>query len=242
MVRPRLPYSLRRANGWSTPRPSVATMIICICVELEDLMNGIVGNAALLIIDMQHDFLDEDAPVRCPDGWSIVPGLQQLASAARQAGVPVIFTQEVHRASKIDFGRELDGAESLHCLEGTRGVQIVPELTPQGGDTLVRKPRYSAFLHTDLAHVLNGLGVRAGDTLIITGVATNVCVHYTAADAHQLDYRIRVVTDCVAGTDAAANAAALQAIAYLQAYSLTDSAQVLAEFGAYTAPVAEAYA
>jgi nicotinamidase-related amidase len=199
-------------------------------------MNQIVGTAVLLIIDMQHDFLDADAPVLCADGWQIVPGIQQLATAARQAGVPIIYTQEVHRATRIDFGRELDGAEGLHCVDGSRGVRIVDELAPQAGDSLVRKPRYSAFIGTDLPYVLNGVGVRPGDTLIITGVATDVCVHYTAADAHQHDYRVRVVADCVAGTSPEAHAAALQAIEYLQADSLTDRERMLAALATYDVP------
>lgn len=189
--------------------------------------NLIVGNAALLIIDMQHDFLDDDAPVFCSGGRQIIPAIQRLAAAARQANVPVIYTQEVHRPMKIDFGRELDGSEGLHCVDGSRGVQIVPELGPQANDLLIRKPRYSAFLGTDLPYVLNGVGVRPGDTLIITGVATDVCVHYTCADAHQLDYRIRVPVDCVAGTGSEAHAASLRAIEYLQAYSLTNLEELL---------------
>lgn len=194
----------------------------------------IVGNAALLIIDMQHDFLEADAPVWCPTGRQIIPALQRLATAARQAGLPVIYTQEVHRPSKIDFGRELDGEEGLHCVDGTHGVQIVAELAPSLGDVLVRKPRYSAFLGTDLPYVLNGVGVYPGDTLIITGVATDVCIHYTCADAHQHDYRMRVPVDCVAGTGAEAHAASLRAIKYLQANSLTNLEEVLAALAAYS--------
>ena len=165
-------------------------------------MKPFVGNIVLLIIDMQHDFLDTGAAVPCAEGQHIIPNIQQLATAARQAGVPVIYTQEVHRPSRIDFGRELDGVEGLHCVDGSRGVEIVAELTPHPSDTVLPQARYSAFLGTELRFVLNGLGVYPGDTLILTGVATNVCVHYTAADAHQLDYRVRVVTDCVAGTSA----------------------------------------
>ena len=196
----------------------------------------IVGMAALLIIDMQHDFLDPDGAVPCVGGWQIVPGIQQLATAARQAGVPVIYTQEMHRPTRIDFGRELDGTEGLHCVEGTHGVQIVRELMPQEGDTLVRKRRYSAFLGTDLPYILNGFGVHPGDTMIITGVATDVCVHYTAADAHQNDYRVRVVTDCVAGTSLEAHTAALAAINYLQADSLVGRGAMLEAFANYPRP------
>jgi len=196
----------------------------------------IVGMAALLIIDMQHDFLDPDGAVPCVGGWQIVPGIQQLATAARQAGVPVIYTQEMHRPTRIDFGRELDGTEGLHCVEGTHGVQIVRELMPQEGDTLVRKRRYSAFLGTDLPYILNGFGVHPGDTMIITGVATDVCVHYTAADAHQYDYRVRVVTDCVAGTSLEAHTAALAAINYLQADSLVGRGAMLEALANYPRP------
>src|SRR5262245_18946838 len=107
-------------------------------------MTTLVGSAALLIIDMQHDFLDAAGAVPCVNGRQIIPSIQQLARAARHAGVPVIYTQEIHRSSRIDFGRELDGTEGLHCVEESHGVQIVPELTLQAGDTLVRKRRYSA--------------------------------------------------------------------------------------------------
>jgi nicotinamidase-related amidase len=192
--------------------------------------NLIVGNAALLIVDMQHDFLDDGAPIYCADGRHIIPAIQRLANAARQANVPVIFTQEVHRPSQIDFGRELDGSEGIHCVVDTPGVEIVPELAPLPGDHLVRKPRYSAFLGTDLPFVLNGIGVRPGDTLIVAGVVTDVCIHYTCADAHQYDYRVRVPIDCVAGTSQAAHEAALTAIEYLQAHCLTRSDDVLAAF------------
>ncbi len=197
--------------------------------------NLIVGNAALLIIDMQHDFLDVNAPVFCPNGRYMIPALNRLAVAARKAGVPVIYTQEMHRPIKVDFGRELDGAEGVHCVDGTHGVQIVPEMTPNEGDYLISKPRYSAFIGTNLPYVLESAGVRPGDTLIITGVATNVCIHYTSADAHQYDYRVRVPIDCVAGTSPEAHAASLKAIKYLQVNSLTTLEGMLAALSIYGA-------
>jgi len=147
----------------------------------------------------------------------MVPRINRLTDAGRKAGIPVIFTQEFHRKEKIDFGRELDGAESYHCMEGTEGVEIVKELKIEQGDYVIKKPRYSAFLKTDLELLLNGLEVMPGDTLIIVGDATNVCVHYTSAEAHQLDYRIRVVEECCAGTSLEEHEASLTAIEYLQA-------------------------
>ena len=176
----------------------------------------IKGKAALLVIDMQYDFLDKDAPVHCIGGMAMVPKVRKLIDSCKAAGIPVIFTQEVHRPSGIDMGRELDGNEPDHCLIGSRGVQIHDDLTPAADDYLVPKARYDAFLGTDLPFLLNGLGVNAGDTVIVCGVASDVCVHYTSAGAHQRDYHIKVVEDCCAGASLEAHEAAMQQVDYLQ--------------------------
>jgi len=181
------------------------------------MVEMIEGKAAILVIDVQYDFINEDGAIPCVGGRDMVPRINRLTDAGRKAGIPVIFTQEFHRKEKIDFGRELDGAESYHCMEGTEGVEIVKELKIEQGDYVIKKPRYSAFLKTDLELLLNGLEVMPGDTLIIVGDATNVCVHYTSAEAHQLDYRIRVVEECCAGTSLEEHEASLTAIEYLQA-------------------------
>lgn len=181
------------------------------------MVEMIEGKAAILVIDVQYDFIKEDGAIPCVGGRDMVPRINRLTDAGRKAGIPVIFTQEFHRKEEMDFGRELDGAESYHCMEGSEGVEIVKELKIEQGDYVIKKPRYSAFLKTDLELLLNGLGVMPGDTLIIVGVATNVCVHYTSAEAHQLDYRIRVVEECCAGTSLEEHEASLTAIEYLQA-------------------------
>ena len=85
------------------------------------------------------------------------------------------------------------------------------------------KRRYSAFFGTDLEIQLRGLHV---DTLVLVGGLTDVCIHYTAADAHQWDYHIRVVTDAVAGSDPEAHTASLRAIRYLQRDALVTAADV----------------
>ncbi len=193
----------------------------------------IKGNAALLVIDMQYDFLDKDAPVHCIGGMEMVPKVRQLIDSCKKVGIPVIFTQEVHRPSGIDMGRELDGNEPDHCLIGSRGVRIHQDLTPAEDDYLVPKARYDAFLGTDLPFLLNGLGVNAGDTLIICGVATNVCVHYTSAGAHQRDYHIKVVGDCCAGASLAAHEAALEQVDYLQHGARITLNEALSAISAY---------
>ena len=171
-----------------------------------------MGTPAVAVIDMQNDFLAPGAPIECADGRTIVEPIGKLLSTARHCKVPVIFTQELHRAEMVDFGRELDYEEPVHCLEGSEGADYVAALRPQQGDFTIAKRRYSAFFATDLDILLRGLGV---DTLILTGVATDVCVRATAQDAHQHDYRVVVVPECVAGTNPQRHAAALDNIAYV---------------------------
>lgn len=167
---------------------------------------------AVLVIDMQYDFLSDDAPIKCAGGMTIVPSIQKLLTVSRKKGVPVIYTQEAHRVEKVDFGLELQGDEPEHCLEGSKGFQIIPELAMQKGDFLIVKRRYSAFFATDLDILLRGLGVQL---LVLTGVATDVCVRATAQDAQQLNYRVVVPTECVVGTNEARHEAALENIRYL---------------------------
>jgi biuret amidohydrolase len=183
-------------------------------------MELISGRPALLVIDMQHDFLDEGVPLEAAGGRDIIPAVASTMAAARQAEVPVIFTQEAHRLGRVDSGREADpgmgkdyypgptGDEPLpeHCVEGTRGIEIVEELAPGPGDHRVSKRRYNCFLGTDLELLLKGL---RAETLLVTGVDTDVCVLWTVGEAFQLDYHVRVLEDCVAGTSREAHEAAL---------------------------------
>src|SRR5438445_11817 len=80
-----------------------------------------------LLIDMQNDFLLPDAPVWTPGGLDLIPRIAALAAGCREAGYPVVFTQEMHRADLSDFGIEL-AFEPPHCLEGTAGMDIVAGL------------------------------------------------------------------------------------------------------------------
>ena len=112
----------------------------------------------------------------------------------------------------MDFGRELEREEPEHCLEGTPGVEIIDELKPQPGDFVVPKRRYSGFYLTDLEILLRGI---SKSILIITGAATNVCVYATSLDAQQRDFRVVVVSDCIAGTHTDLAKAFLRNIEYI---------------------------
>jgi nicotinamidase-related amidase len=143
--------------------------------------------------------------------------------------VPTIFVQEVHKRSLLDFGRELDGAEGIHCLEGDRATELAEGIEPTSEEYLIRKRRYSAFFATELELVLRSYGV---SSLVLVGALTDVCVHYTFADAHQHDYHCKVVTDCVGGSSPAAHQAALVAMQYLQRDCLLTSDEVIEAFAA----------
>lgn len=190
----------------------------------------IVGKPVFVVIDMQ---CDASLP-RAEAGMDHMPGrmervvrAEQMLAAARRADVPVVFFQEVHRPSGIDFGRELDGAEGVHCVEGRPGTELEPTLRPQEGEFHIVKRRYSGFIGTEFEIVLRGLGV---STLILIGGLTDVCVHLTFADAHQRDYYVRVVGDCVGGSSQARHLAALDAMEYLQTGAVRSTAEIVSAF------------
>jgi len=176
-------------------------------------------DAALLVIDAQLDFV-----AMADDPGDALDNVLALVAAAQRTGMPIILTQEVHRASGVDFGRELDGDEPVHCLEGAPGTALVPALREIEAH-LVPKRRYSAFFATDLDLLLRGLGVH---TLVVCGFLTDVCVHLTCADAHQHDLRVRVAGDACAGSSPPAHRAALAAVEYLQHGAVTQTAALLA--------------
>jgi nicotinamidase-related amidase len=168
---------------------------------------------------MQYDFVDPSAGTYALGAEDVVAPIAELVARARETGMPIIYTQEVHRPDQLDAGRERDPGAGLpypngrpddplpvHCVEGTHGVEIVDELAPQPHDVRIAKRRYSCFLGTDLQLILNGLGVQ---TLFVTGVCSNICVLWTVGDAYQLDYHVRVLEDCIAGTSAQEHEAAL---------------------------------
>jgi nicotinamidase-related amidase len=186
------------------------------------------GRWALVIVDMQqagYADRDEAGLQQMPGFGERVGRLATVLERCRQTGAPVVHLQEVHRRSMLDFGRELDGSEGPHFLEGDTLTEIVPRLAPAPGEPHIVKRRYSGFFGTDLDIVLRGLGV-AG--IVLAGELTDVCVHYTFVDAHQLDYHVRVIEDCCGGSTRARHDAALDAMAYLQSAARCTAEEILA--------------
>jgi biuret amidohydrolase len=173
---------------------------------------------AVFIIDMQRDFLDPGAPIATPGGLELIPRINGLTARARALGMPVIFTQEMHRADKSDFGIELE-FEPPHCLEGTPGMELAEQLAVEPSDyRILNKRRYDAFLGTDLETLLRA---RQIENLIVTGVCSDICVTSTVQHARNLDFRCYVVRDCVAGTSAERHEAALLCLSHVFGYVVT---------------------
>ena len=179
--------------------------------------NLIEGRPALVVVDIQAGtFVEKEnrAIAHMPGYPGRMAKARVAIDRARTCGIPVIFIQEVHRPDFVDFGRELDGSEDVHCLENNPDTEIaIEEMGFQPTDYLIKKRRYSAFFGTDFEILLRGLKI---DTLLLCGGLTDVCIHYTFVDGHQSDYFCRVIEDCVAGSSEDAHEAALRAIEYLQ--------------------------
>lgn len=157
---------------------------------------------ALLVIDMLHDFIAPDGALTCgPAGTAIVPAVRRAVDAHRAAGDMVVYLCDSHRPDDAEFAMF-----PPHCLTGTAGAEIIPELAPVDGDIRIAKRRYSGFFGTDLDITLREKGVTK---IHLTGVCTNICVLYTAADARNLGYAVTVDSHCVASFDAAAHKWAL---------------------------------
>ena len=190
--------------------------------------NLIEGRVALIVIDIQANTFADDKETSIPnmDGYADrMRTARTVIDTAREADIPVIFIQEIHRANLVDFGRELDGSETVHCLDSDPNTAIAtPEMGFQSDDYLIQKRRYSAFFGTDLEILLRGL---KAETLILVGGLTDVCVHYTFVDAHQSDYFCRVIEDCVAGSSIDAHNASLRAMEYLQTGAVRKLDEVL---------------
>jgi ureidoacrylate peracid hydrolase len=184
-------------------------------------------NTALIIVDMQNDFIHEKGFVNRNSLESGVPSnaldllkapiphIQSLADHFRQKGKEVIHIYTAWAPDYSDVAIPLrkmaDKAKEEGCLvEGSWGAQIIEELTPQKSDRIVLKKAYGAFFRTSLDCVLRNLGIK---TLVMTGVATNFCVETTIREAAAYGYDIILASDAAASFDADGHQATLKVVA-----------------------------
>src|SRR3977135_3742716 len=158
---------------------------------------------ALLLIDVINDLDFPEANQLLRFARPMARKLLRLKRRAKKAGVPVIYVNDNFGRWQSDFRRQVQ-----HCLRGdSRGHEIVALLQPDEDDYFVLKPKHSGFFSTTLETLLRYL---RSQTLIITGIAGNFCVLFTANDAYMRDYELAIPSDCVISNTAKENTEALQ--------------------------------
>ena len=180
---------------------------------------------ALLVIDMIREFVT--GRLGGAHAQAVVPGIERLVDAARRSDSPVVYITDAHLPG-VDHEFEVWGS---HAVAGSPEAEVVPELEPEEGDHRLYKRRYSAFYATGLDALLRELKV---DTVILTGVLTNICVQHTAADAYFRDYRVVVPTDCVNALTPEEQETSLAFMARMYDAMLTDSDSVVKTLEALT--------
>ena len=157
---------------------------------------------AMIVVDMQNDFVASGAALETPAARAVVPKLADALKICRDAGIKVIYTAHVHRRDGCDMGLFDDLhppiANRAALVDGTPGVDIYSDVAPAPGEHVIKKHRYSGFIGTDLDMILREWGI---DTVIISGTTTENCCHATARDAMFRNYRIVFLSDATATYD-----------------------------------------
>lgn len=158
-------------------------------------------NTAVIVVDVQNDYCHPKGAIAktgidVSAAGKMIPELRALLESAREHNVPVIFLQTNHEKatdSEVWVSRFKDGINPI-CHTGSWGAEFF-EISPLESDIVVKKHRYSGFIHTRLETVLQTLKI---ETLIMTGVSTNLCVESTARDGFMRDYHIVLMKDACA--------------------------------------------
>jgi nicotinamidase-related amidase len=204
-------------------------------------------NLALVIVDMQNDFVREGAPMEVPEARKTIPQHQLLVSFFRKAGWPIIYTRFLAgpgRTLVYEWSPQLE-PPTLACQRGHLRyyadvdkaldcADVIEEIYPEPGDYIVDKYGYGAFYNTNLDDILRSLEV---ESLIVTGTVTQICVEETARGAFHHGYKTTLVSDAVSSYIPDLHAATLKNFAHKFGWvSTTDEVlQALAE--RYRAPL-----
>ncbi|PNS16424.1 Pyrazinamidase/nicotinamidase [Sphaceloma murrayae] len=188
------------------------------------------ATTALLIIDMQNDFLTEGGYIS-HQGYdisatrSIIPRVQSLLQAFRQKKWQVYHTREGHRpdlstlpARELHRSRNIPSAQGIGSpsplggrllIRGGKGHDIIPELYPIQGEPVIDKPGKGAFANTDFELILRNRGIR---NLVVVGVTTDICVSTTVREASDRGFDCAIVEDACASVDAKLHDATLECV------------------------------
>lgn len=161
------------------------------------------ADVALLLIDVINDLEFEEGDQLLEFALPMARQIAKLKARAKERGIPAIYVNDNFGRWRSDFHAQVE-----HCLkDGVRGQPIVELLKPGEDDYFVLKPKHSGFYSTALDTLLEYLGTK---TVILTGMAANICVLFTANDAYVRDFHLVVPADCVASNTEAENRYALE--------------------------------
>jgi|SRR4030095_4990122 nicotinamidase-related amidase len=160
------------------------------------------GKTVLLLIDVINDLEFDGGEKLLTHALPMAIALSKLKRCAKASGIPAIYVND-------NFGRWRSDITKLvhHCLEDdVRGRAVVAHLLPEEDDYFVLKPKHSAFFQTNLEILLDHLGA---SSLILTGIAGDICILFSANDAYMRDFKIAIPSDCVVSQEAESNHQAL---------------------------------
>lgn len=148
----------------------------------------------LLIIDMLKDFINKDGSLYCGESaGGIIPFIKKKSDECRSSDCKIIYICDSHDESDKEFNMF-----KPHCIDGTKGAEVIDGLKPQARDIVIKKKRYSGFYGTDLNKILNMI---SPDVVEVVGVCTSICVMDTVGGLRNRDYRVIVYKDGVADFD-----------------------------------------
>jgi nicotinamidase-related amidase len=153
-------------------------------------------STAVVVVDMQNGFCHPEGSLYAPESEAAIGPCVEAVESAREAGVSVVFTRDVHPPGQFEDNHYYDEFDRWgeHVLEGSWDAELVEELEPREGDLVVVKHTYDAFYRTGLEGWLESHGV---DDLLVCGTLANVCVLHTAGSAGLRDYRPILLEDAV---------------------------------------------
>lgn len=163
---------------------------------------------ALLIVDMQNDFVHPDGALYVPAAREALPQIQELLTRARESGVHVAYTQDTHREGDPEWNNW-----PQHVRLGTWGWEIVEELAPAPNELVCPKARYDGFYGTQLNHYLSR--VWDAESVVIVGTVSNICVLHTAASAGLRFFRLVMPADGVGALSNFGQAMTLRLVSWL---------------------------